>query len=191
MKIFLLIMLTLITSGNSNLGAKKSFIPYEVIMGYADLIVEGEISKVNENSYEFKIFNNLKSKINTGNKIIVNNFQEWTCDKRIVSSKVGQKLLLFLTITENKTYEIINGSTGELFIEDVEREFSYDFKFNNYLDIKRGIQMFGNSYKFTGKNKNRRFIQLVCDIRIKELENKSMFFKSLSNKVKMKYQIEK
>jgi hypothetical protein len=112
MKKSLLIVLFLLSISSY---AKKLDYPIEVVAGMADLIVVGEIKSVHSDSYDFKINNTIKGQEQEAIKVHM--FKEWKCDTRMKRPEAGQKLFLFL-IKKISSYEIINGSTGEIFIED-------------------------------------------------------------------------
>ena len=94
--------------------AKKYHYPIEVVAGMANLIVVGEIQSFTSDTYQFKINQTVKGQ--PTDLIQVQMFKEWTCDIRMKKVAKGQKLLLFLK-KDGDAYEIINGSTGEIFIE--------------------------------------------------------------------------
>lgn len=91
--------------------SKKWIMPFEVLIGSADLIVSGEIHVVNERTYSFKVLETLKGE--TYDLITVNKFAEWTCDMRFAPHEVGQKLCLFLK-KDKQSWTIIGASTGEI-----------------------------------------------------------------------------
>ncbi len=88
----------------------------QVLAGMADIIVTGKIISVSGDSYTFGLSWIIKG--NSKNKITVKMFREWTCDHRWKKAAPGQELLLFLTKNANNSYDIINGSSGEIFIVD-------------------------------------------------------------------------
>lgn len=94
--------------------AKKVNYPLEALVGMADMIVTGQISKVTgDSSYVFVIDQTVKGE--TKKEVVVKVFKNWTCDIRWKKPEVGQKLFLFLLKKEN-LYETIGGSDGEIFI---------------------------------------------------------------------------
>ncbi|MGC4104091.1 hypothetical protein [Ferruginibacter sp.] len=101
-------------------AAKKLAYPMQVVAGMADLVVTGQISSVSGNTYTFDIDKTIKGI--PAKQIIVKMFREWTCDVRAKKAEPGQKLLLFLT-KANDSFDIINGSTGEIFINDNKVQF--------------------------------------------------------------------
>ncbi|MFQ3239418.1 MAG: hypothetical protein ACI9NI_001724 [Olleya marilimosa] len=187
-----LITLILTLSIFSKAEAKKIFLPYEIIIGSADLVVEGEIISVSNGFYKFKVAEFIK---NNSEKIItVEMFPEWTCDQRIIPAEKGQKLLLFLTKSNEEFYQIINGSTGELFIENVLGDFYQDFEFENYDDIKKGIKLFVKSFDYCGElypkfNEKQTFKKLLTETELSKLELESKFFKSIRKKLTKEYHL--
>jgi hypothetical protein len=104
-----LILLLVVTSALS-VNAKKGYMRLEDMVFTADLIVTGEIVKVNNNTYKFKINQALKG-TETGT-ITVTKFKEWTCDNRYQKCVVGEKLCLFLE-KGAAGWSIIDGGHGE------------------------------------------------------------------------------
>lgn len=190
MKTLFALILTL--SIFSKAEAKKIFLPYEIIIGSADLVVEGEVISVSTGFYKFKVTDYLK---NNSEKIItIQMFPEWTCDSRIIPAKKGQKLLLFLSKSTNNFYQIINGSTGELFIESVPANFHDDFVFKDYADIKNGIKLFVKSFDYCGElypknNEKQTFKKLLSETELNKLELESFFLKSIRRKITKEYYI--
>ena len=135
--------LTLFLSFTSISVVKKRVLPYGIIISNADLIVEGQIIEVSssQNQYQFEITDFIKGQ--SSQKISVDIWEEWTCDHRIESPKIGQKLLLFLTKNTTNQYQIINDSTGELFIRDNDslETFSYYKIFPKLYELKKGIKL--------------------------------------------------
>jgi hypothetical protein len=187
-----IIALVLTISLFSKAEAKKIFLPYEIIIGSADLIVEGEIISVSNGFYKFKVTEYLKH--NSEKIITIEMFPEWTCDSRIIPAEKGQKLLLFLTKSTDNFYQIINGSTGELFIESVPADFYYDFVFEDYTDIKNGIKLFVKSFDYCGElypkfNEKQTFKKLLSETELKKLDLESKFFKFIRKKLAKEYLI--
>lgn len=190
MKSIITLILTL--SLISKVEAKKRVLPYEILIGGADLIVEGEIVDVSEGFYKFQITDFLKNKSKQTIKIQM--FSEWACDSRVMPAKKGQKLLLFLAKSDYEFYQIINGSTGELFVESVTEVFQYDFEFESYKDIKNGIKRFAESFDYHGDlyfriGTKQTFEMLKSSEELAKMESESRFFKSLAEKVFEQYHI--
>jgi hypothetical protein len=183
--------------------AKKMDFPFEVVVGSADIIVIGEIYGIKNNSYTFKITETLKGKVH---KIIsVNMFKEWTCDIRFSKPKIGQKLCLFLA-KNFSSWDIINGSAGELQISDnliyLGGEDSIIFVNHKIVQnsisltqFKNGISDFCKCYQFIGEygfrnNNPQYFIQTCSDLQIYNLKNRNKFSAWLFEKME-RYSIQK
>lgn len=125
--------------------AKKAFLSMQILAGTADVIVTGKITGVSGNSYVLGIDQVIKG--NVVNKITVKMFAEWTCDYRWKKPVPGQELLLFLTKTNSDTFEIINGSTGEIFIIADTLHSIWDFKQQvKIADVITALKHFVTSY---------------------------------------------
>jgi hypothetical protein len=189
MKHILSIVLLIAISSSSY--AKKLYYPLEVVAGMADLIVVGEIKGVNQGSYQFKITKTVKGK-ETG-LIKVQMFKEWTCDHRMKKAETGQKLFLFLNKKGGK-YEIINGSTGEMFIEDDKVLRTINGDKPTVDELVNSIKYFVKAFKL--KNKDYEpfdetvFIQLLPDSEIEKLAKESILTNWFFDKIK-DYKIEK
>lgn len=178
--------------------AKKDIYPLTLIAAKADLIVIGEIDVVKGNTYIFKISENLKGqKFKT---ITVKMFQEWICDPRWEKPKKGQKLCLFLTKDQN-VWEIINGSSGEMFIsgnliylggEDSMKIVNNEITRNDMslTEFKNTIKDFCSCYSFVGKlgyrnyDKPHYILQTCSDRQIAEFEKQSKFSTKLFEEMK-------
>lgn len=189
MKFLLSILLFLAFSATCH--AKKFFYPIEIVAGMADLIVVGEISKVDSNSYEFLIKETVKGS-ETGS-IKVKMFEEWTCDSRRFKAEVGQKLFLFLEKGLFK-YEIINGSTGELFIKHEKVLRIIDKNEPTVTDLVSALKSFTTAYRFKsdkfGIGEERVFVQLKTDAEIATLSSKTDLSRWFFDRVKL-FTIEK
>ncbi len=163
----------------------------EVVAGMADLIVVGKIESVNQGSYQFKITKTLKGK--DTELIKVQMFKEWTCDHRIKKAETGQKLFLFLNKKGGK-YEIINGSTGEMFIEDGKVLRTINGDKPTVGELANSIKYFVKAFKLKSKNYEPFdeivFIQLLPDNEIEKLANESILTNWFFDKMKG-YKIEK
>ncbi|MFT7612430.1 MAG: hypothetical protein ACI9J3_001390 [Parvicellaceae bacterium] len=188
MKHLLSVIIILTVSLNSH--AKKIHYPMEIVAGMADLIVVGKIENVGSGTYQFRISNTVKGQ--SLDLIKVQMFKEWTCDRRIKKAKEGQELFLFLTKKAGK-FEIINGSTGEIFIDNglVKRAFKASQRTTEEWFV--AIKTFTISYQFKGKDyeplEENIFIQLRTDKEAKEVIGKSELTKWLFERVK-EYKIE-
>ncbi|MCC9019999.1 hypothetical protein [Flavobacterium lipolyticum] len=157
MKLFIGLLLLLIPT--LNYGYKKNELPYPIAILKADLIVDGTITKVSKNEYEFAITQFVKGK--SDSKIKVSIWKEWLCDPRIKELKTGQRLILLLEKTTHNNFATINNSTGELYIDN--NSFINIFlpkDFSTPEIFKKGILMFIETYKFYGDS-NDKFFQNV------------------------------
>jgi len=170
---------------------KKSVLNYGIAIVKADLIVEGQVSKISKDNYEFKIKDWVKGK--SSDKVSVNIWKEWTCDERIEEHKIGQKLVLILSKADGIGYNIINDSTGELFIQDDNsiKTFYEPNLSSNISDLKDGIKMFLKAYDFKGsayynlKNKEERyFVRLIEQNEIDKMIVKNSFFEWMAKNLK-------
>lgn len=164
-----------------NSSFSKIVMSYPAVISKADLIVEGKISDVSFSVYEYNFNVTEYIKGESQEEIIINMWKEWSCDKRIKRAEKGQKLLLFLTKRSNGEYEIINGSTGELFItENDSLQTFFRYKLPKREEFKSAIRMFSKAFKYHSKTKEKSYYkklvkQSEIDIMIKE----NKFFKSM------------
>jgi len=157
MKLFVCLFLFLLPT--LNYGFKKHELPYSIVIAKADLIVDGKISKVSKNEYEFTISQFVKGKSPLKIKVAI--WKEWICDPRIKELKTGQRLILFLEKTPYGNYSTINGSTGEIYIDnDSFINIFLPKEFTNPQVLKEGISMFLQTYKVYG-DLNDRFLQNI------------------------------
>ncbi|MDQ6472851.1 hypothetical protein RB619_19595 [Flavobacterium sp. LHD-80] len=183
MKIFVYLFLLLIPS--ANFAFKKNEMAYSIVISKADLIVDGTISKVFENKYEFAITQFIKGKSPLRINVVI--WKEWMCDSRVHELQKGQRLLLFLENKPNNEYYPINESTGELFIEkdsSVSPSMYMIEKFPNASVIKEGISMFLKTYTFHSRLDNRYYLDAYFQsnkstFEIYEMKQKNKFFKFL------------
>ena len=145
------ILLTLMLSFSlTSAEAKKMYYPLEVVIGLADLIVTGQIANISTDSYTFNIDQTVKGFSNK--QIKVKMFKEWECDTRVKKVEIGQKLFLFLKGNSIGSYDIINGSTGEIFILDNEIHGFTNYEKTTKLDhVIIAIKNFISCYLFTDK----------------------------------------
>jgi hypothetical protein len=157
---FILLVLFIIEISVFNpIQAKKITMPIEILIGTADLIVIGEISKFYELEYKYdlKVTDIIKGECK--GTITVKNFEEWTCDYRYQPVEAGEVLMLFLK-KKGRAYEIINGSTGEIPIidscvileneefEHIDYEFSpYELSFEEFFN---GVTKFSSCFSYSG-----------------------------------------
>ncbi|WP_127339967.1 hypothetical protein [Flavobacterium cupreum] len=166
MKLYICLLMLVNTS--FNYAFKKHELPYSIVIAKADLIVDGIISKVSKNQYEFIIKQFVKGKSPLIIKVSI--WKEWICDPRIKELKTGQRLILFLEKSPNGNFSAINDSTGEIYIDnDSFINIFLPKEFTNPTVLKEGISMFLQTYKVYG-DLNDRFLQ---NIHIES--NKSVF----------------
>jgi hypothetical protein len=157
MKLFVCLFLFLFPT--LNYGFKKHEVPYSIVIAKADLIVDGTISKVSKNEYEFTISQFVKGK--SPLKIKVQIWKEWICDPRIKELKTGQRLILFLEKSAYGSFITINDSTGEIYVDnDSFINIFLPKEFTNPTVLKEGISMFLQTYKVYG-DLNDRFLQNI------------------------------
>ena len=173
--IFLIVLLT----GSICLGGpsvKKRVLPFYEVINQADLIVHGTIIKTEPSSYDLKIKVYLKGK--EAWQIKVNQWKEWICDKRNGKPYVGEELLLFLSRDEQRNYNIINGSTGELQIKnngEVHSNMLWQIKELKLAEVKLGIQYFLECFK--RDLKLRKWKLQVATGTLQEYKSKNRFLK--------------
>ncbi|MFB3386958.1 hypothetical protein [Flavobacterium sp. LAR06] len=147
---------------------KKDVLPYSIVILKADLIVDGVISKVSKDKYEFTINQFVKGKSSL--KITVSIWKEWLCDPRIKELKSGQRLILFLEKNADGNFIPINQSTGELYVDnDKFIDIFLPKDFSSPQVLKEGISMFVETFALYGNLKDR-FLQNVYLV-----SNKSIF----------------
>ena len=183
MRIF--ITLILFTSFTNNNEFDKQVLPYSIVTSKADLIVEGQIDEINDEKYHFKISDFIKGK--DDDTIIVNKWKQWICDTRPIKYKTGQKLILFLKREKGK-YEVINGSTGELIINDDNSILRYKYQaLPNRLVVKEGIKMLMKSIKYKGKIYSQgKFKFLVSQSEYERYRNENAFYYKVTRGLKYK-----
>ena len=194
-----LILLFFLLAMSTITYSKKNILPIEIVAIQADKIVIGEIISVKNNSYNLKVTENIKG----GNEslIIVQKFEEWTCDIRYAEVEIGQKLFLFLKNIENK-FEIINGSTGEIPIINnritLQNEEYKHIKYESHpysidlMEFKTGIIKFINCFAMSGKSDTYypdSLLQKCNDEEFKLLYFTNKFCGWICFKVKTKYVI--
>lgn len=143
MKLYVCLLLFLIPC--SNYGFKKDIWPYSRIILKADLIVDGTVSKVSKDEYQFTISQFVKGKSNS--KINVAIWEEWLCDPRMQELKAGQRFILFLEKKTDGHFTPLNDSTGEIYVDqNVFPNIFIPKDFSNATVLKKGISMFLNTY---------------------------------------------
>ena len=163
----LVLYLSLLLVPSLNYGFKKNVMPYSLVISKAVLIVDGTISKVSENEYEFTISEFIKGK--SSSKINVAIWKEWLCDPRNKELKKGQRMILFLERSPYGNFYPINESTGELYVDNnTFLDIFLPKAFVNPTILKKGISMFLDTYTFYG-NFNDRFYQNAHFVRSKSI----------------------
>ena len=130
--------------------------PYPIVIAKADLIVDGTVSKVSKNTYEFKVDQFVKGKSNSRINVVI--WKEWLCDPRMKELKPGQRLILFLKRNAFGTFYSINDSTGELYIDNdnfINIFIAKDFV--NPTIFKEGVKMFLKTFTACGDFNDRFF----------------------------------
>ncbi|ABQ05891.1 hypothetical protein [Flavobacterium johnsoniae] len=184
MKLFVCLFLFLFPT--LNYGFKKYEMPYSIVIAKADLIVDGTISKVSKNEYEFKISQFVKGKSVSNIKVSI--WKEWLCDPRIKELKSGQRLILFLQKTPYGNFAPINESTGEIYVDNgVFINIFLPKEFSSPVVLKKGISMFAETFNSYG-NLNDRFLQNVYFV-----SNKSIFevYKMKENNQTFKFLVDR
>ena len=167
----------------SNSNFKKKILPYSLVITKADLIVEGNISDVSFSLHQYDLNVTEFIKGESEQNITVDMWKEWTCDQRIEKPKKGQKLLLFLTKQRSGHYEIINGSTGELFIrKDDSVETFMNWELPKLDELKTGIKMFTQAFEYRDGNESY-FEKRISEDAMDKMIAENNFFKSLAERV--------
>ncbi len=157
MKLYICLLMLMNTC--FNYAFKKYELPYSIVIAKADLIVDGTVSKVSKNEYEFTISQFVKGKSPVKIKVAI--WEEWICDPRIKELKAGQRLILFLEKSPYGNFSAINGSTGEIYVDnDSFINIFLPKEFMNPKVLKEGIIMFLQTYTVYG-DLNDRFLQNI------------------------------
>lgn len=190
--IILLITFTLSTSFSV---PKKVFYPYAIAISESELIIDGKISNINSNEYEFEISDFIKGK--STKKVKVKIWEEWICDGRVENLEKGQRLILFLNKTDDQTncYKVFNGSTGELFVSTNDSVETFMTKsFPEVEELKKGIKMFLKSFRFYGDlekifDEDRHFKKLIDQEEIDKMKKENKFFKYITEEELKYYEV--
>lgn len=165
--------------------ALKVLTPIEALIYEAELIVVGEIEEFNDHNYLFVINQTIKGQ--SSKEIRVNMFYEWACDFRSIKPEKGQKLMLFLE-KKGKSYEIINGSSGERFIKNGSIEHFLSGKMLNVEELWKAIKICFKAYKLKVKVydllEDYIFIQLKPNEEVDGLERSSELTRWLISEIK-------
>ena len=170
-----LIAIILFTSFSNINEFDKIVLPYSIVTSKADLIVEGEIDEVYDDKYDFIVSEFIKG--SDDSTISVNKWEEWMCDTRQIKYESGQRLILFLKKEKGK-YDIINGSTGELIINDDNSIMRYEYQaLPNKSVVKEGIKMLIKSIDYKGKLYSKgKYKFLLSQTQYDEYRNKNEFY---------------
>jgi len=186
------VSILLLISFTTHNPIRKRGLPYGIVISKADLIVDGKISNIQSNEYELEIDEFLKGE--SSRVIKVKMWKEWTCDRRIEKTEIGQRLILFLTDDKNGKFEIINGSTGELIVrKDNSVNTFTNLELPSVSETKSGIQKFIQAFEYSGNlypkyNDQNYFKQLIEQSEIDKLMAKNIFFKTIVLSIK-RYEI--
>ncbi|MCK7590588.1 hypothetical protein M0G43_08390 [Subsaxibacter sp. CAU 1640] len=153
----------------------KMVLPYSIVTSKTDLIVEGTIDEIYDGKYGFTISDFIKGK--DQKTIYVTIGKQWTCDIRKTDYKKGQKLILFL-IKENGKYQIINGSTGELIINDDGSILRHKYQpLPDLTILKDGIKMLIKSIDYNGELYSEGTYKfLVSQSEFEKYKNENSFY---------------
>lgn len=170
--------------------AKDLVCPIEIVAVSADLIVFGEILSVNDVDYLFKVTEAIKGKSNP--IISVKKNIRRVCAIRLPEQhQKGMKLYLFLK-TGVISYETINGTYGELLIQNDKVETLRYYGLLDFGEFKTAIKNLAACYVFLGDCYNYtsyKLKQIVNNETLKKLSQENNFAKNLFAAVK-KYKIE-
>lgn len=176
-----LVCLLLFIAPTLNLNYKKMTMPYSIVISKADLIVDGTVSKVFKNSYEFTINQFVKGK--SVSKVNVTIWKEWLCDPRIGELKAGQRLILFLEKTSDGNFNPINESTGELYVDKDKFTNMFIAKdFSNPAILKKGVAMYLETYTYQQSLNGSFFYSQKSIFEVGKMKENNIFFKFLVDK---------
>jgi len=157
----------------------KHTVSYSIMIPKSELIVDGNIKYVSDNQYEFLVNDFIKGE--DKRLITVKKWKEWQCDNRYTKYELEQRLVLFLTKNNDGTYEVMNGSTGELIIN---KDESVDRNSRRPLPklpiIKEGIKMIMKAIDYKGDfyaSSNFKYITLISSSEFENFQNSNDFFK--------------
>jgi hypothetical protein len=112
----LLLLLVIISCFDS--FAKKAEIPFPVLIGESEFIIEGTIFSVSESQIEVIVKNRIKGIIEEKAIINIQVWKEWTCDFHRFDYKKDLELILFLNYSDElDQYSITHNSDGEFLVE--------------------------------------------------------------------------
>ncbi len=170
----------------SNQALRKRNLNYIILTSNSDLIVIGKIKDFNDKTYLFQPSEFIKG--DSQSTITVEMFEEWSCDRRIKKPAIDQDLFLFLNKKEDGSYEILNGSTGEIFINRSEiKTFSSADNIELYsLEVfKEAIEMIYESIKYVGNSypsygEKTYYKRKVEQYKIDNFRKKNRFYKEIT-----------
>lgn len=142
----LTLIIFLFTVINSNAISKINLL-YGVLIEESDLIVHGKILKVNDSTYDFQVNNVVKGESLKQIKVTI--WKEWICDSRSLPLESDAELVLFLTKNENNVYDVLNGSNGELFVNEEDSVVAYFERKPITVDLMfDGIKLFSKNFNY-------------------------------------------
>jgi len=113
-KLFTIIVAIILLINNKEMKADYSPLPLNHMILTADLVIYGEIEKIENSSFVLKIEGEAYGEYD-GSSIKVKQFQNWTCAERWTGYEVGQNVFLFLKKEKNNEWKIMSaGGEGEL-----------------------------------------------------------------------------
>lgn len=141
--IFLLLIFT------SVCNAKYSPLLISQLIDNSKIIGIGEIKNVEGKQISVLFSELIKGKL-TNRTVKINQFENWTCASRWTGYKKGQKIMFFLTTTEQGVYKILgSGNEGELPIQSKKTYYkslygALDDDSTKYLVY--GAELYGYAY---------------------------------------------
>ena len=173
-----LIVLLFFTSISSATDLDKMILPYSIVTSKSNIIVEGTINKLHADKYDLLVVDFIKG--NESKTISVNKWDEWQCDTRQIKYEIGQKLILFLKKNDKGEYDIINGSTGELIINNDDSILRYEYQeLPKKPIVKEGIKMLIKSISYTDNlysNDKHKFEILVSQSEFEKFKTQNEFY---------------
>lgn len=160
----------------------KINLPYGMLISESDLIVHGKILKVNDSTYDFQVHNIIKGQ--TTEKIKVSIWKEWICDIRSLPLEPNAELILFLISNDNEIYDVLNGSNGELFVNQNDSVVTYYKNKPVTTDLMiQGIKLFSKHFKYISGEccdyQKLIFKQLTEKKELKKLIRGNIFLKAI------------
>jgi len=136
-KIIILLIPILLFGFKYEKECNKRILPFEHLVFESELIVSGRISKVENGTYQFEIEKIVKGDEEICNEISIKKWMEWVCDRGRKKHKIGQQIILYLKNKnpETKSWQIINGSSGEWIIESDKYRMYYKSNILESIDL--------------------------------------------------------